>query len=388
MKLCVISFKPCWREPDGRWMSSGGFPLQMDAIGSLFDQMTLLVVEVERGQGGIPLPAIARVIPMHQPAGADTRRKLSVMARFPYYFRMMRRHCREADVVHVPLPGDLSLLGMLTAVTLRKRLLARYGGSWNPNARTTRMNRVTRAWMRRLAGGRNVMLATGGGAEPPAPGMFWVFSTALSDEELARNNADLNRGLSAPPRLVYVGRLSPEKGVANLIRALAQLHNSSFDPMPMLALAGDGPKRAALEGLASDLNLKNRILFLGQLDRPGLSGVLQQSDLCVQPSLTEGFSKAWLDAMAYGLPVVVSDVGAAAGVVGRNRERGWLVTPDNVAELADTLKQILVEVLDWPAMRRRCRQFVEGRTLEAWAERIGSLCAEQWGLDLVEGKLR
>jgi glycosyltransferase involved in cell wall biosynthesis len=115
-----------------------------------------------------------------------------------------------------------------------------------------------------------------------------------------------------------------------------------------------------------------------------------EADFCVQPSLSEGFSKAWLDAMAHGLPVVASNVGAAGAVIGEaidGHRRGWLVPPGNVRMLADAIRLAIDSPIDWPALRRRCRAYVEARTLEAWARHIGDACAEQWRFSIIGGKL-
>jgi glycosyltransferase involved in cell wall biosynthesis len=271
---------------------------------------------------------------------------------------------------------------MLVATVKGKRLVARYGGSWRTNRESTFATRATRALMRRLARGPSVMLATGDADAISEPGVAAIFSTALSSRELASASPALARNLAAPPHLVYVGRLSKEKGVDVLLRAFAQV------PGPVLTLAGDGPERGALGALANELGISGRVSFLGQRDRAELSGDLDEADVCVQASRTEGFSKAWLDAMAHGLPVVSSDVGAARAVIGADGERGWLVPPGDPAALARKLRRVLHEPRDWPALRRRCRAFAEGKTLEAWARRIGEICAAKWGLSLVEGKLR
>ena len=110
-------------------------------------------------------------------------------------------------------------------------------------------------------------------------------------------------------------------------------------------------------------------------------------DVCVQPSLTEGYSKAWLDAFAYGLPVLGTRAGAAETVIGAPGERGWLVDPGDVEMLERALRAVVMEDRDWPALRRRCRAFAEGRTLEAWAREIGRICADQWNGRVAEGKL-
>jgi glycosyltransferase involved in cell wall biosynthesis len=389
VKLCVISFKECWQDGDGNWMSSGGFPVQMEALSSLFDEMTLLIVAVQPGNGGLPLPRHAQVVPLRRPSGENTRRKLSMLAHLPYYLSAITRNIQQADVVHAPLPGDIPLLGMLVALVLRKRLIARYGGSWVNTSQATLVGRITKACMRRFAGARNIMIATGEGEDPPAPGMHWLFATALSEKEVINIQTDLSHPVHSPARLVYIGRLSAEKGVANLIQAIGLLKaQGSIDPIPQVILVGDGPERCELERMVVAKGCADCIRFAGQLDRVELSRQLGEMDICVQPSLTEGFSKAWLDAMAHGLPVLASEVGAARSVIGSDGERGWLVPPGDVPALAEALQHVLAAPIDWPALRLRCRTYVEGRTVESWARRIGETCAQQWGLSLVEGRLR
>ena len=386
-RVCVVSSKQCWQDASGAWLSSGGFPLQMSAIASLFDHMTLFVMRRdEPGEGGIPLPP-ADVVVLRKARGKDLRRKLSVLAHLPEYLSVIARHVRQADAVHVPPPGDIPFLGMLVGLSLRRRLLVRYCGSWASTRRTTAMNRVTRALMRLFAGGRNVMLATGESERAPAPGVRWIFSTSLSAAELAETSPRTQNGLSSPPRIAYVGRLSPEKGVVNLLEAVAALEREGFAPLPRVEILGDGPERRALERRLAALGQGERIRFLGQLNRRELSDRLAQADFCVQPSLSEGYSKAWLDAFSHGLPVLGSEAGAARRVIGEEGERGWLAPPGDLERLQEKLRMVLREPRDWAALRGRCRAFAEGRTLEAWARQIGEICASQWRVDLREGKL-
>src|SRR5437016_5726722 len=124
VRLCVVSFKECWQDDAGTWMSSGGFPAQMAALGTLFDELTLVIVGSQPQAGGIPLPRHAHVVPLRRPVGNDTRRKISVLANLRYYLSSITRHVQAADVVHTPVPGDLPFLGMLVAAALRKRLFA------------------------------------------------------------------------------------------------------------------------------------------------------------------------------------------------------------------------------------------------------------------------
>ena len=198
---------------------------------------------------------------------------------------------------------------------------------------------------------------------------------------------DLDRDRSTPPRLVYLGRLSKEKGIEVLVQALANLREQGFAPLPKLTLAGDGAHRANLEAAVGERGCEDLVHFAGQLTRPEMSALLLDSDLCVQPSLTEGFSKAWLDAMAHGVPVLASNVGAAAAVIGGDGIRGWLTAPGDSERLTRKLESIFEGPVNWPALRYRCRAFAQCRSIETWAERIAEICAAQWGMATNDGKL-
>jgi glycosyltransferase involved in cell wall biosynthesis len=252
------------------------------------------------------------------------------------------------------------------------------------------MNRLIRGYMRILAGGSNVMLATGEGKQPPAPSMHWLFATALSEEQV--HTVGTRRRTSArsePAKLIYVGRLSPEKGVEHLLeafRTVTRIHGTGASAT--LSLVGDGPDRRRLETLAERLGCSDAVRFCGQMSHSKVLEHLQEADLCVLPSLTESFCKARLDALACGVPVITTAVGFGREIVGSDGERGWIVREGDSSSLVDALRRALSVNGDWEALRARCRRFAEGRTLEAWAERIGMICSQQWGMRLENGKLR
>jgi hypothetical protein len=389
MRLCIVTFKECWPDENGGWLSYGGFPQQMQAISSLFDDVRMVVVGVPPRPGGMPLPAGALVVPLARPAGSNGRRKLSVLARLPYYLGRMLPHVSRADVVHLPLPGDLPLLGLALGVLCRKRMLVRYGGSWFPTTQSTFMNRITKMCMRGLGGPRHVMFATGAGELPPAPGIEWLFATAISEAEVRTVQPDLDR-IPSDLRLIYPGRLSSEKGVRYLIEALALLR-ASREPWARrvtLTVAGDGPERDALEALADRLGCRSGVRFAGQLPRPHLLAELLASDVCVLPSLTESFCKARLDAMLCGVPTITTPVGFGAELVGGSGERGWLVPCADPGAIAAVVGRLAVDGAKWPALRRRCRRFAEQFTVERWRAQIAEACAARWAVRVEEGRLR
>ena len=109
--------------------------------------------------------------------------------------------------------------------------------------------------------------------------------------------------------VVYVGRLSHEKGLSVLIRAAQLLPDIEF------RIAGDGPERRGLERLAP-----SNVIFLGWLDKAQLSEIYSSARLAVVPSVCyETFGLAAADAMSHGLPVVASRLGGLVEVVDENQ---------------------------------------------------------------------
>jgi len=134
--------------------------------------------------------------------------------------------------------------------------------------------------------------------------------------------------------LIYVGRLSPEKGLRHLLEAVRILHQQVSDIE--LTLVGDGPERAALEGQARALGLAGTVHFMGARSHDDVPELMRQADIFVLPSLEEGFGIVLIEAMASGLPVVASDTGGIPEIVG-DGENGLLVPPGDAKRLAERL---------------------------------------------------
>ncbi|MFB6141779.1 MAG: glycosyltransferase family 4 protein [Halorientalis sp.] len=132
-----------------------------------------------------------------------------------------------------------------------------------------------------------------------------------------------------------VGRLSPVKNQAALLRAVAPLLEE-HDELAVVVV-GNGPLRADLNALAEDLGISDAVHFLGRLDRRDVYDILTVLDVFAFPSHHEGFGVAVAEAMAAGVPVVASDIPALREVVG---EAGLYVDPDDVASLRDALRTL------------------------------------------------
>jgi len=143
---------------------------------------------------------------------------------------------------------------------------------------------------------------------------------------------DLNRGENRP--VLYVGRLSAEKGVADLLHAMQHL------PEVRLLIAGDGPQRGELEQLTSVLDLHN-VEFIGQVGPAYRDQLITKSRFTVLPSHAyETLGKTILESYAQGRTVVATDLGSRRELV-RQRETGILYRCGDIDALAAAM-QLLV----------------------------------------------
>jgi glycosyltransferase involved in cell wall biosynthesis len=170
------------------------------------------------------------------------------------------------------------------------------------------------------------------------------------------------------PRILFLGHLTRRKGVHDLIEALArpELRALSWSA----TLAGGGPDQQTFEEQAARAGVRHRLTFPGWVDQEGTRALLAESDLLVLPSYGEGMAMSVLEAMAFGLCVVCTPVGALAEVV-EHGVSALVVPPGNVEELAAAL----AEALSDPVLRRHLGRgareaFMRGYNIVDYPDRI------------------
>jgi glycosyltransferase involved in cell wall biosynthesis len=262
---------------------------------------------------------------------------------------LMRKHRVDAVQSHM---GEANLLGTLAAwlaavprrfPTFHSLVFVARGGA------DDRRNRLARRTLR--AFGR---IATRFVAISEAVREKVIESTGVAPERVVtvRNGIELpppadpalrerrraELGLSdGDPVAICVGRLSPAKGHPHLLRALALLQGEF--PRLTCLLIGDGEERAALESLARELGVADRVRFLGF--RSDVAEWLALGDVFVLPSNWEGLPIALLEAMAAGLPAVATRVAGSVEVI--RDGNGLLVPPQDPPALAAALRSLLTD---------------------------------------------
>ena len=148
--------------------------------------------------------------------------------------------------------------------------------------------------------------------------------------------------------ILYVGTLEPRKNLKGLIQAYAQ--TQAKNEFLLVLAGGKGWKYEHIFRLVEKLKLQDRVIFTGYVPEDDLPGLYKRASLFVYPSYYEGFGLPPLEAMACGLPVIVSNSTSLPEVVG---DAGVYVDPYDIRQMSATIDTVLSDSDLLETLRRR-----------------------------------
>jgi glycosyltransferase involved in cell wall biosynthesis len=152
---------------------------------------------------------------------------------------------------------------------------------------------------------------------------------SIAESSFNRNLSDLQ----TPPLVVgYLGRLTSEKNVASLLKALSSLKKMGSKQLKLI-IVGGGPEEQCLRELSKKLELVDVVSFLGVVERQCLEEFFRAIHVFVLPSFKEGCPITLLEAMAAGKCVMASDIPGIRDVI-ENGVNGLLINPHNPEDIA------------------------------------------------------
>lgn len=176
-----------------------------------------------------------------------------------------------------------------------------------------------------------------------------------NNQDEVRYELQKKLGLEKKTKIVgTVARLSCEKGIDFLIYAVKEVIKEKDDVV--LVIVGEGREQEKLTLLSERIGLKNRVIFYGF--ESNISKIYSNLDFFVLPSLTEGTPMALLEAMAFGVPVIASNVGEVPKII-RDGENGILVEPGNHKMLAEKIAYVLTHPSEARRMADAARKTIE-----------------------------
>jgi glycosyltransferase involved in cell wall biosynthesis len=270
-----------------------------------------------------------------------------------------RRSRAQACIVFFSLPcGPLGLL--FRALTGGPYVVSLRGGDVpGTEPQLARMHR----WLRPL---RRLALSRAAAVVANSPGLAKLSQDADPVAvAMIPNGVDLERFQPgpAPPaepfHFLFVGRLNAQKNVDLLLAATAELRRGAPPPF-RLSIVGDGPLAPALHERADALGLQDLITWERWLPRERMPAVYRSAHCLVNPSHYEGMPNVVLEAMACGVPAIVSDVAGNRDVV-ESGANGIVVAHDSRGELVDAMSRVLRERERLAALGRRARALARER---------------------------
>jgi glycosyltransferase involved in cell wall biosynthesis len=168
-------------------------------------------------------------------------------------------------------------------------------------------------------------------------------ASGVDAEQFRPGPSSVEAALLPRPRVVFTGRLHPQKNLPLLLEAWTRVAERST---ANLILIGPGHDRQRLTELAASLGIVSRVQFVGAVDSP--ADYLRAADIFVLPSVAEGMSNSLLEAMATALPCVVSRIGGNTDLVSEG-QTGRLVG----GVKPDDWSRTLLELIESPAEARR-----------------------------------
>lgn len=359
MRLAIVYHRPYYRSPDGGlWEAEGSFSRYVESMARFVDEVYLIVPERRA-----PFPGEAYRLR----AENVTLRPLPFYDRLPAFYRALPSALRQlwrslpaCDLVNLRIPTPLGVYAYVLAKLRRRPIFTIVVGDLAGVAESVKVDSLKRLayriylaceeWLqtRMVAGAPAFVNGQALYAKYNRPGrkvLLTTTSTIGDADVLDRSDTGLGAPGHAPIRLLTVSRIDPRKGLRYLPAMLAELVKRGHDVRltligPTVGRLGEEERDRVLAS-ARELDVADRLDLLGARTLPQVLAVAREHDMFVLPTLPgEGVPRVLLEAMASGLPIVVSDVAGVPTLV-QHEVNGLLVPPADPAAIAEAVDRLI-----------------------------------------------
>ena len=315
--------------------------------------------------------------------GTSWAAKLRQVAYLPVLCTVLLREIRKGDVVHVRCPGNLGLLGALLAPLSKRPRIAKYAGNWGDYPGESRSYR----WQRRILASKwwSAPVTVYSKQTNDPDHVINSFSSAITTEQAERGAAAAatRRRSHGRLRLLYVGRLTAPKHPEVIVRSIAELRGYGIDATG--TILGDGPEFSALVELSRQMGIEQSVSFAGAVPLESVLSAYEEHDSLVLASESEGFPKAVVEAMCFGLVVVGSARGRLVDILGEGR--GFTVPVGDSAAVAAILRDIALDPEGSDQVGARASAWSTDYTLGELRSAIATIIQQWWPGEQLVGPL-
>ena len=367
MRLAIVYHRPFYRDADGAlWEAEGSFSRYVESLARFVDEVHLVVPERRE-----PFPGEAYRLRAENVVLCP----LPFYDRLPAFYRALPGALRQlwrtlpgCDLVNLRIPTPLGIYAYAVAKLLRRPIFLIVVGDLAGVSESVRVDSLKRAaykvylafeeWLqdRMVAGAPSFVNGQALYAKYHRPGrrvLLTTTSTISNHDIVDRPDTGLGAATPSPIRLLTVSRVDPRKGLRHLPPALADLLQRGHDVRltivgPTVGRLGEEERDRVLAS-ASELGISDRVDFVGSRTLPQVLEIAREHDLFVLPTLPgEGVPRVLLEAMASGLPIVVSDVAGVPTLV-QHEVNGLLIPPADPEAIGSAIDRLIRD----GALRRR-----------------------------------
>lgn len=374
-KLLIVSHVIHYRHKQ-QLHAYGPYAREIDIWADLFPEVTIAAPCREQAPPGDCVPftrANISIRPLKETGGHTLKAKARQLTLLPAVVWRMCREMLRADAIHVRFPANVGLLGVVLAPLFSRYRIAKYAGQWNGYEGERLVLRLQRGLLRSRWWGSPVTVY---GQWPDQPPHVVAFFTSMMTDEQVKSAIEIadRKTLSRPLRVLFSGRLAPEKRVDVLLEAvkMAIERGASLE----VTILGDGRERERLESLTARLEVQDRVKFVGALPFDEALAWYDWAHCLVLPSVnSEGWPKVIAEAMCHGLICVAVKHGQVPTMLAG---RGVLLDTGTAEEIAGALCDIECAPDAFAPLMREASAWARQHSLEGLRDALSALLTERW----------
>ncbi|RLJ03745.1 MAG: hypothetical protein DRP08_03090 [Candidatus Aenigmatarchaeota archaeon] len=382
-RLLVVGSDPVWKKND-KYFTLSPFNTFFSAFLHYFDYVSMALPflgDKIQIKNGIAMPEDIEIVELPGFKGVIDFIRKSIWI-LPKLIPVLHKEIKKSDAVMVMHDDFLGLITLLQARKQKKPHLLFLGGNqvevvrnkytglkrWGAIYLAHLFEKIDQYWMDHgltvLVTGREMIERL----SSPERYIYPYFTSLISDEDIIyRKPRDIS---SNSTNILYAGFLTENKGVHILLEAFARFREKYHTPDIKLHLAGDGYFRPKLEEICQQLKITENVIFYGFIgDKEKLKQLFREADMFVLPSKSEGIPKVLLEAMAYGVPILTTNVGGIPDII-EDGVNGLLIPPGSPGGLVKGMAKILFDAKLRQKLIDGGYHFIKEHTKEKQAKEI------------------
>lgn len=383
-KLCIVSHVTHYLYND-KLYAYGPYAREIDIWADIFPEIVIAAPYREEKPPKVCTPfdrPNISISPQVESGGDNLKAKVLQSLLLPKHIWRLRRVMKESDAVHVRCPGSLGLMGVILAPLFADKMIAKYAGQWNAHEGERKIVKLQRTILK-SSWWKGPVTVYGKWQNQP-PHIIPFFTSMMSKEQIDEAVKVGKTKIHTPLRVLFSGRLAPEKRIYALLEAAKIVLDKGIDLE--LTIVGNGGERENLQKLTDKLNIQDKVKFVGDLPYEKSLKWYEWADCLVLPSKrSEGWAKVLAEAMCYGITCIAVSHGQLPFML---ENKGILLENGSIEEIANALTDISGNPNKYLEMGRRASEWSRKYSIEGLRDELTDLLSRHWNVSFDKNSIK